>query len=137
MKFAVAFSLLLIHFATFSHAQEVKNLPAIKQKAAYENVTSLNLFSDSSATSNVVWVKKEVKPHYHNHHTEQAYVIEGTGQMLLGNDIVDVRPGDLILIPNGTVHALRVTSSTPMKVLTIHSPAFDGSDRVQVAKSGW
>jgi mannose-6-phosphate isomerase-like protein (cupin superfamily) len=117
--------------------QDVKNLPAMKQKAAYDNTTTTNVYNDSVATSNVIWIKKEVRPHYHQSHTEQAYVIEGTGKMLLGNQILDVRAGDLITIPKGTIHALRVTSSTPMKVLTIHSPSFDGSDRVQVEKSGW
>jgi mannose-6-phosphate isomerase-like protein (cupin superfamily) len=131
---AAAF-IFLISFT--ARGQEVKNLAALKQKAAYDNTAATNVYSDSVATSNVIWIKKDVRPHYHNSHTEQAYVIEGTGKMLLGNQIIDVRPGDLITIPKGTIHALRVTSSTPMKVLTIHSPSFDGSDRVQVEKSGW
>lgn len=129
--------LFLMVTGSYAMAQEVKNLPALRQKAEYDNTVITNLYSDSIATTNVIWIKKEVRPHYHQVHTEQAYIIEGTGKMLLGSQIVDVRPGDLITIPGGTIHALRVTSSIPMKVLTIHSPAFDGSDRVQVEKSGW
>lgn len=118
-------------------AQEVENIPAMKQKSTYDNVATTPFYNDSLVTSTVVWIKKEVRPHYHQSHTEHVYVVEGTGKMLLGNQIIDVRPGDFLSIPKGTVHAVRVTSSTPMKVLSIHAPSFDGSDRVQVEKSGW
>src|SRR5262245_14986009 len=100
--------LLLISFS--SVAQKAENLPALKQKQPYDNTATQELNSDSNATSTVVWIKKEVKPHYHASHTEHVYVIEGTGQMLLGNQTIFVGPGDLIYIPEGTVHALRVTS---------------------------
>ena len=121
----------------FATAQNVQNLPALKQKQPYDNVTSQVMKSDSDFTSTVIWIKKEVKAHYHASHYEQVYVIEGTGQMLVGNDRFDVGPGDLIQIPIGAIHALRVTSKLPMKVLSIQTPEFDGSDRVMVEKSGW
>jgi mannose-6-phosphate isomerase-like protein (cupin superfamily) len=122
----------------FVSAQNVQNLPALKQKQPYDNVAMQVLKTDSTFTSTVIWIKQEVKPHYHASHTEQVYVIEGTGQMLVGNDHFDIGPGDLITIPKGTIHALRVTSKDkPMKVLSIQTPQFDGSDRVMVEKSGW
>jgi len=118
-------------------AQTVENLPALKQKQPYDNVAMQTIKSDSNSTSTVIWIKKELAPHYHASHTEQIYVVEGTGQMLVGNENFDVGPGDLIYIPKGTIHALRVTSKLPMKVLSIQTPQFDGSDRVMVAKPGW
>ena len=135
MKFSFTFAIVL--FAVAAFGQKVDNLPALKQKQPFDNIAMQNMHSDSSVTSVVIWIKKEVKPHYHATHYEQVYVIEGTGQMLIGNDHFDVNPGDLITIPKGTIHALRVTSKLPMKVLSIQTPEFDGSDRVMVQKSGW
>ena len=129
---------ILLGSSLFSLAQNVENLPALKQKQVYDNIASQELHSDSSVTSTVIWIKKEVKPHYHATHDEHVYVIEGTGQMLLGKEHIDVGPGDLIYIPKGTIHALRVTSKDkPMKVLSIQSPEFDGSDRVPVVPANW
>jgi len=132
-------SLILIFISStlYVAAQNVQNLPALKQKQPYDNVASQVMKSDSDFTSTVIWIKQEVKPHYHASHFEQVYVIEGTGQMLVDNNRFDVGPGDLINIPIGTIHALRVTSKLPMKVLSIQTPQFDGSDRVMVEKAGW
>ncbi|MFI5135487.1 MAG: cupin domain-containing protein [Chitinophagales bacterium] len=135
MRSAIFIISILLSFSSF--AQNVDNLPALKQKQPYDNIATQVIRSDSNFTSTVIWIKKEVTPHYHASHTEQVYVIEGTGQMLVGNDHFDVGPGDIIYIPKGTIHALRVTSKLPMKVLSIQTPTFDGSDRVMVQKSGW
>ena len=40
--------------------------------------------------------------------------------------------GDIIFIPMNTVHSLKVTSSIPVKVLSVQSPRFDGKDRIFV-----
>ena len=131
-------TLFLLFISMSAAGQKAENLPALKQKQAYDNTITQSLNSDSNATSTVIWIKKEVKPHYHATHTEHVYVIEGTGQMLLGTQTIFVGPGDLIYIPPGVVHAVRVTSKDkPMKVLSIHSPEFDGSDRVMMGITGW
>lgn len=130
-------TLLLILFSASAFAQKVDNLPSLKQKQPYDNIVTQAMNSDSSVTSNVIWIKSEVKPHYHANHSEHVMVIEGEGQLLLGHQTYFVKPGDLIYIPKGTIHAVRVTSKLPMKVLSIYSPQFDGSDRVMVQPTGW
>ncbi|MBK9732009.1 MAG: cupin domain-containing protein [Chitinophagaceae bacterium] len=115
-------------------AQTQTNIGSLIPKEAYENISSQLLNSDSNVTSIVIWIKKEVKPHVHTIHSEQVYVLEGTGKMLLGEKTMEVKPGDLIFIPKQTIHALKVTSATPMKVLSIQAPEFDGKDRVFVER---
>jgi len=102
---------------------------------AYENVHVHPLVHDSLSSAFVIWVKKEVKPHIHRNHTEQVYILEGQATMLLGNEVMQVVPGQLITIPKGTIHAVRVTGSTPLKVISLQSPYFDGSDREFVEAS--
>jgi len=50
--------------------------------------------------------------------------------MILGDKTIKVKKGDIIFIPKNTVHSLKVNSQTPMKVVSIQSPFFDGTDRV-------
>ena len=136
MRTILIFIMVAISFSSF--AQKVDNLPALKQKQPYDNIVTQEMNSDSMSTSTVIWIKQEVKPHYHANHTEQVYVIEGQGQMLVGTKTYNVGPGDLIYIPKGTIHALRVLGKDkPMKVLSIQTPQFDGSDRVMVMPAGW
>ncbi|MBK7568248.1 MAG: cupin domain-containing protein [Bacteroidetes bacterium] len=96
----------------------------------YENVGSQKLYSDSLVSTFEIWVKKEVPLHKHEFHTEQVIVLEGEGNMRLGDEWKIIKPGDLIIIPVGTLHQVIVTSSIPLKVLSVQAPEFDGSDRV-------
>ncbi len=128
---------LLICYSSAVAAQKVDNLPALRQKQPFDNIVTQSMYSDSSVSSTVIWIKKEVKPHYHATHSEQVLVIEGEGQMLLGHENLYIKSGDLIYIPKGTVHAVRVTSKLPMKVLSIQTPRFDESDRVMVQPANW
>lgn len=129
--------LLLINFlfiSAFASAQSQSNLAALYPEKDYDNITSLLLNADSNVTSVVIWIKHEVKPHYHLSHTEHVYVLEGSGVMLLGEKHISVKPGDLIFIPPNTVHALKVSPGETMKVLSIQAPEFDGKDRIFVEK---
>lgn len=94
----------------------------------------LPLHSDSLASSFLICVPKEVKAHYHAAHTEHVVVLEGEGEMLLGDSLFTIRKGDTIAIPRGTVHAARTISVDPLRVISIQSPRFDGSDRVPVER---
>lgn len=90
------------------------------------------LHSDSLASSFLICIDTEVKAHYHRSHTEHVFVIEGAGTMLLGSEERPVKAGDTIIIPAGTVHAVRVTGDPPLRVISVQSPRSDGSDRVMV-----
>jgi len=135
MRTILIFILVALSFSSF--AQKVDNLPSLKQKQPYDNIATETMNSDSSVTSTVIWIKTEVKPHYHANHSEHVMILEGEGQMLLGKQSFYVKAGDLIYIPKGTVHAIRVTSKLPMKVLSIMTPQIDEGDRVMVMPTGW
>lgn len=113
-------------------AQSQTDLATISPQGDYDDISTQKLNSDSNGTSLVIWIKKEVKPHKHITHSENVVIVEGMGKMLLGDKTIDVKPGDFIYIPKNTVHALKVTSSGPMKVLSLQSPEFDEKDRVMV-----
>lgn len=101
---------------------------------AYDNVHVEKIYSDSAATSFIIHIKKEVVLHKHAEHTEQVYILEGTGKMRLGDEWILIKPGDYIVIPKNTPHAVIVTSETPLKVLSIQTPMFDGTDRILITE---
>ena len=131
---------LLVFFTVtilFCKAQFLQSLDTVKAPAMYENIYIKKIYSDSLASSFVIFIKKEVQAHKHIIHTEHVYILEGEAEMTTSgintsyaNKKFTVKKGDIIFIPKGTVHSLKVSLQTPLKVLSVQSPMFDGKDRV-------
>jgi mannose-6-phosphate isomerase-like protein (cupin superfamily) len=127
-----SYSFLLIILLSFSSYAQQQYIDSIQAPKDYENIYLRPLYSDSLSSSFVIFIKKEVKPHKHIYHTEQVYILDGEGEMLLGEKSIIVKKGDIIFIPKNTVHSLKNNSNIPVKVLSVQSPYFDGTDRVAV-----
>jgi len=132
MRTPIFLFLLLLSSSAFSQKIGWQDLATVKAPENYENTHYQKLFGDSLSSSSVIFIKKEIKMHLHESHSEHVYVIEGTADMLLGGMRLTLSPGQVIFIPKGTPHAVYVSSSTPLKVLSIQSPFFDGIDRVML-----
>ena len=119
----------LFCFCTPLLQAQVVHCPEKEPDPGFSNIFSSTLFSDSLVSSFMIWIRSEVPPHLHEHHSEHVYVLEGSGEMILGDSSFTIRRGDFIFIPAGTLHAVKVSSASPVKVLSIQAPEFDGSDR--------
>jgi mannose-6-phosphate isomerase-like protein (cupin superfamily) len=120
-------------FSTFLSAQEnslVHKAKLLNPTNDFDNVWSEKLYSDSLSTVYCIWIKKEVKLHKHQKHTEQVLVLEGSAKMILGNSDFEINKGDVISIPFNTPHKVKVKEGDLLKVLSIQSPQFDGNDRL-------
>jgi mannose-6-phosphate isomerase-like protein (cupin superfamily) len=124
--------LLFVFFADNLKAQNLQHTDTIQPHAEFENIYVRNLYSDSLVSSFVIFIKKEVKAHKHLEHSEHVYVLEGEGDLLLGDEQRKISKGDIIFIPKNTVHSLKVTSENPVKIISIQAPYFDGSDRILI-----
>jgi mannose-6-phosphate isomerase-like protein (cupin superfamily) len=60
-----------------------------------------------------------VPKHMHPNTNEMQYILEGTGTIWLGDKQVEVKPGDLVIIPKGTPHG---GTSKPLKAIAIKTP---------------
>lgn len=99
---------------------------------APSNMKNLHIDEISSSESSsefVIFVRNEVKAHLHKEHTELIYVLEGEGLFHLDDTKQIIKPGDFIRVNKGVVHSVKVTSKTPLKVLSIQTPKFIGKDR--------
>jgi mannose-6-phosphate isomerase-like protein (cupin superfamily) len=61
--------------------------------------------------------------HRHSREDEYSYVVEGRVGALLGDDVVEGGPGDLIVKPRGQWHTFWNAGDEPARLLEIISPA--------------
>ena len=124
----------------FCKAQSSQSLDTIKAPDVYDNIYVRKLYSDSLVSSFVIFIKNEVKAHKHVSHSEHVYILDGEGEMTVGDASTPlstskkfkVKKGDVVFIPKGTIHSLKVMSPTAVKVLSVQAPMFDGKDRMMV-----
>lgn len=112
-------------------AQNIADLKTVHPKSDFENIHIEKIYSDSLSTSFIIWIKKDVKPHKHLFHSENIIVLEGEGEFKIENDTYIIKQNSFITIPPNTIHSVKTISGIPLKVLSIQSPEFDGTDRIQ------
>jgi mannose-6-phosphate isomerase-like protein (cupin superfamily) len=61
--------------------------------------------------------------HRHTREDEYSYVLEGRMGALLGDDVLEARPGDLVLKPRGEWHTFWNAGDDPCRILEIIAPA--------------
>jgi quercetin dioxygenase-like cupin family protein len=60
--------------------------------------------------------------HSHPNGEEVIYIIQGSGRVLVGGEVQQVRAGMAVLFPQGVVHMLHNTGSEEMKVVCFFAP---------------
>jgi mannose-6-phosphate isomerase-like protein (cupin superfamily) len=71
-------------------------------------------------------------PHYHRQTEEIYYILEGTAQMQIGDELRPVGPGDAIAIPPGQTHQITNTGPGTLKFLCCCAPGYEHEDTVLV-----
>jgi mannose-6-phosphate isomerase-like protein (cupin superfamily) len=61
--------------------------------------------------------------HRHGREDEYSYVLEGRMGTLLGDDVLEAGPGDLVLKPRGEWHTFWNAGDDPCRILEIIAPA--------------
>jgi mannose-6-phosphate isomerase-like protein (cupin superfamily) len=61
--------------------------------------------------------------HRHQHEDEYSYVLEGRMGALLGEDVLEAGPGDLVFKPRGEWHTFWNAGEEPCRILEIIAPA--------------
>ena len=63
---------------------------------------------------------------WHNQEQEEIYlIVEGSGEMCLGGERMDVSAGQAVYIPHGVHHQLTNTADKPMRMIYCYGPAGD------------
>lgn len=78
---------------------------------------------------------EEIGSEMHPVSEEILFIVSGTAKAVVDEKTFDVRGGDAILLPAGSVHNLTNTGSTNLAVITIASPPQFPPDAVQRTKT--
>lgn len=63
---------------------------------------------------------------WHNQDQEEVYfIIEGVGEMCLGEEVRELRAGQAVYIPSGVYHQLSNKGDTPLRMMYCYAPAGD------------
>jgi mannose-6-phosphate isomerase-like protein (cupin superfamily) len=73
--------------------------------------------------------------HFHTHNDEVFYVLEGTPQILVGEQWLPLEKGGFVLIPQGIMHDFRNTSDAEAGLLNFFIPG--GFERKMPAIVQW
>lgn len=115
----------------FSNAQSVFATDTLNIENTGKTQVS-KLYCDSLSCTFLIIIPDEVKAHYHATHTENIFVLEGNAIMKLGKKEIEIKKGDLIIVPAKTVHSVLNQGNKPLKVISVQSPFFDGNDRILI-----
>jgi|688.fasta_scaffold340095_2 mannose-6-phosphate isomerase-like protein (cupin superfamily) len=125
MKIRLVLFFISCGFQVYAQHFKPKNLPKELQENAVEKISE-----DSLHSTFLITIPEKVPLHFHKHHTENIVVLGGKALMKLGSDTLIISKGDQLTIPKGTPHeVIKVRSRKPLRVYSIQSPLFDGSDR--------
>ncbi|MES2188166.1 MAG: cupin domain-containing protein [Pseudomonadota bacterium] len=60
--------------------------------------------------------------HFHANSDEIQYIVAGSGTMWLGDKLVPIGPGDLVIVPRGVTHAGATATTGRFKAIAIKTP---------------
>jgi mannose-6-phosphate isomerase-like protein (cupin superfamily) len=66
--------------------------------------------------------------HFHPVTEEIYYVLEGVGQMKVGDELQEVGPGDAIAIPPGQIHQITNVGTKLLRFLCCCAPGYEDDD---------
>ncbi|WP_161888024.1 cupin domain-containing protein [Pontibacter russatus] len=69
------------------------------------------------ATTAIVWIKEEAAQEVHHDEHERFLIVEGTCDIVAGEDIHQLAAGDYYAVPLHTAHTFKVTSAVPCKAV--------------------
>ena len=94
-----------------------------------EKMQKINLFETGHMFCDVYCLNpgQEQKPHTHPGATKFYYVIEGTGEFVIGDETRTLRQGQLAWSSPGEVHGVRNASSDRLVLLVAMAPNPNGS----------
>lgn len=70
---------------------------------------------------------------YHNHRTEQWYVLSGTGYAIIGDTRQNLQVGQIYVVPEQAPH--RIHADTDVQILEVAFGVFDEQDIVRIEDS--
>ncbi len=75
-----------------------------------------------------VEVTGKAQEHKHRKMEEKYYVKKGRGRLVVNNEVLTIKKGDVVVIPQKSWHYLKKVKGNPLEVLVITHPRYDPDD---------
>ncbi|MFI6316920.1 cupin domain-containing protein [Nonomuraea sp. NPDC050556] len=95
--------------------------------------TTIRLLADGSSTGGALSTQRVTlsggadgaKPHRHANSAELFYLLDGTAQLLSGDQVVTAEQGDLVIVPPGLAHAFAAAPGEDADILIVITPGVE------------
>jgi quercetin dioxygenase-like cupin family protein len=95
--------------------------------------TTMRLLADSSTTGGALSTQRVTlldgangaTPHHHTKSAEMFYLIDGTAQLLSGDQVITAERGDLVIVPPNVAHAFGATPGHDADLLIVITPGVE------------
>ncbi|WP_457571274.1 cupin domain-containing protein [Desulfovulcanus sp.] len=102
---------------TFEDHPKFKNVKIAKLVSSQDTDTVSVCILDISPDT-------EIPIHTHDPNIDSIYVLEGEGEIFIGDSWQKIGVGDYIFVPAQEKHGVKNTGETILKLFVIHSPPF-------------
>ncbi|MEM1318972.1 MAG: cupin domain-containing protein [Bacteroidota bacterium] len=92
-------------------------LSSLQAPTAYDNVHYHPIYKDEEKILMVLWIKENIPPETHPELEECFIILEGQCTCHIGGQILQLKTGDFLRLPQEGLHELRVTSAEPVKAI--------------------
>lgn len=94
---------------------------------------TVRLLADASSTGGALSTQRvtlgdgadDARPHRHSRSAELFYLLDGTAQLLSGDQVVTAERGDLIVVPPGLAHAFAAAPGHDADILIVITPGVE------------
>ncbi|HSG06107.1 MAG TPA: cupin domain-containing protein [Nitrospiria bacterium] len=97
-----------------------------------QNIRATFLFKTERTSFHLVQIRDREKPHIHQTHDLFVILQRGAGVLNIGEEKIEMKAGDSVLVPQGIPHYFVTTSPEPTVGLGIFTPPYAGKDSVPV-----
>ncbi|MEU5030819.1 cupin domain-containing protein [Streptomyces milbemycinicus] len=95
--------------------------------------TTIKLLADSGSTGGALSTQRVTltdgadgaRPHHHANSAELFYMLDGTAQLLSGEQVVTAERGDLVIVPPGLAHAFAAAPGHNADILIVITPGVE------------
>jgi mannose-6-phosphate isomerase-like protein (cupin superfamily) len=102
----------------------------------HAGANAIRLLLDSSDTGGAISAHRAVlgrgapgaSPHRHTGSSELFYILDGSADVLAGDELITAVQGDLVVVPPGFAHAFRATAGRTAEILVIVTPGIERFD---------
>jgi quercetin dioxygenase-like cupin family protein len=84
---------------------------------------SRKAFSGKNSMITMFEIQPGTAPDPHSHaHEQLVYIVSGKAEFVVGEEVLKVKAGDLLVVPSNVPHSLKVIGSEPVLNINVFSP---------------